>query len=154
MVTILYDLIQGSEEWHQLRKGKVTGTSAWKLLAGESLKDVIEDSKKEDDFNGNKYTARGHLLEDEARQLYSDLNHVTVIEAGAILNDSYPNALSSPDGLIKEVSAGLEIKSFLPEHMNEVWEHLDNHIIAQIYWNLFLSEREFWDLVLYNPDLP
>lgn len=153
MVTILKDLVQGSEEWFELRKGKITGTSAWKLLAGQSPEDIIKESEQESDFQGNKYTERGHVLENEARQIYSEINNVCIDEAGAILNDDYPNCLSSPDGLVGNIS-GIEIKSFLPEHMNDVWAHLDNHIVAQIQWNLFLSERMFWDLILFNPDLP
>lgn len=153
MVTILWDLIQGSDEWLELRKGKITGTSAWKLLAGQNPKDIIRESSQESNFSGNKYTERGHILEKECRDLYADLTQVEVKEAGAILNDKYPNCMTSPDGLISE-DGGLEIKSFLAEHMNDVWENLDSHIIAQVQWNLFISERAYWDLCLYNPELP
>lgn len=153
MIILLDNLTQGSEEWKELRRGKITGTSAWKLLAGQSPQDIIKESEQESTFEGNKFTERGHILESEARKLYSEINQVEVREVGAILNDKYPNCLVSPDGVVGK-DGGIEIKSFLPEHMNDVWEHLDNHIVAQVYWNLFLSERKFWDLVLYNPDLP
>lgn len=153
MVYLVVDFTQGSEAWKEFRKGKITGTSAWKLLAGQSPEDIIKESLEEDSFAGNKYTQRGHVLEDEARKLYEEINHIKVNEVGAIINSKYSNAMVSPDGIIGEKS-GIEIKSFLPEHMNDVWAHLDSHIIAQIQWALFISEREYWDLILFNPELP
>lgn len=152
-VQLINDFPQGSEAWHEFRKGKITGTSAWKLLAGQSPEDIIKESEQESTFGGNEYTKRGHVLEDEARKVYAEINGVEVSEVGVIVNDKYPNCSSSPDGLVGE-DGGLEIKSFLPEHMDDVWKHLDNHIVAQIQFNLFISERQFWDLVLFNPDLP
>lgn len=151
-VTYLTELEQGSKEWVNLRKDKLTGTTAYSLLKGKTPAEIIKQKNSAQPFFGNYWTDRGHLLENEARLLYSDLNHVEAYEVGAILNSDYQNCLSSPDGLIGD-NGGLEIKSFAQKHHLALFNKIDPSIIAQIQWNLFLSEREYWDFVAYNPEM-
>lgn len=149
----LIDIPQGEPEWLEFRKGKITATQSWRLLEGESPQSIIQDSYTEDAFTGNEFTERGKILEDEARKIFQELNpELSVAQIGAIINDRFPNCSCSPDFLIDEDGGG-EIKSFNPDRMEDVWKNLDPHIISQIQFNLMLSERRYWVLILFNPDL-
>ena len=142
---------QGSDLWHQLRSQFVTGTDAYTVLKGADIQELLTKKQTQPVWKGNYYTKRGHLLEDEARQIYSEVNS-QITEAGFITNDKYPFAGYSPDGLIGE--DGLwECKAFQEKRHLDVYENLDAHIIAQIQFGLFVSEREWCDLTLYNPEI-
>lgn len=149
MITTLWDLEQGSEEWRDLRKTKISATDAYDLLNGMSISDILQ-RKQESNFTGSYYTQRGHELEETARQIYQETFDEEVKTAGAILNDKYPNALCSPDGIIPD--GLIEIKSFTHKHHKELAENSDAHVLAQIQFQLLISERKFVKLVQYNPD--
>ena len=75
-----------------------------------------------------------------------------VEEMGFITNSKYPNAGYSPDGLIGE--NGLwECKAFKEERHLKVFENLDAGILAQIQFGLLITERDWCDLTLFNPDI-
>ena len=147
------EFVQGSEEWLNFRKDKITATGAYKLLQGQSIEDILEEKKHEKPFFGNKYTERGKLLEGEARKLFSDLTNQEITEVGIITNDKYPDYACSPDGLIDSEDAGLEIKCFSEKHHLQVMEELDPEIYCQIQFNLFLTERKKWYFFAYNPEV-
>lgn len=149
MITILYDLEQGTDEWLEFRKDKISATDAYDLLNGLSISTILEN--KQSDFGGSFATERGHLLEKEAREIYASLNGVDVQEAGAILNSDYPNCMCSPDGLVGEDTL-IEIKSFMKEHHEDAIENLDAHLIAQTQFQLLISGRRKVDFVAYNPE--
>lgn len=152
-VGYLLDLKQGTPEWIEFRKDKITATGAYKILQGESIKDILAEKENTKDFFGNEYTERGHLLEDEARRLYEDLNSVDVVEVGAVINTKYPIYACSPDGLLLNENGGIEIKAFQEERQENVFKNLDPAIIAQIQFNLFITESEWWDWILFNPEV-
>ena len=152
MITILWDLIQGTPEWLETRKGYITGTDAHRILRGDSIESVItEKNTVTSSFEGNYWTHRGHLLESESKKLYEEL-YQKVDDAGFILNDKYPLAAYSPDGLVGDDGL-IECKSFKEEKHLEVFHSLSPEIIAQTQFGLFVSEREWCDLLLYNPDI-
>ena len=147
------NLQQGSEEWLEFRKDKITATGAYKILQGESIQDILTEKENEKDFTGNYYTERGHILEDEARLLYEELNSTQVTEVGAVINTKYPQYACSPDGLVRDENGGIEIKAFKEDRQEDVFQNLDPHIIAQIQFNLFVTECDWWDWILYNPEV-
>lgn len=142
---------QGTDEWLQLRAGKVTGTDAYSLIRGKSIEEIL-DTKSHSHFKGNYYTRRGHILEDEAKEIYTQA-YEKVENAGFITNDKYPQAGYSPDGLVGEDGL-VECKAFQPARHLKVYKNLDASILAQIQFGLFVSERKWCDLILYNPDMP
>lgn len=154
-VGYFFNLEQGSPEWLDFRKNFVTGTSAYKLLQGESIQDILAEKANEKEFSGNKYTARGHELEDEARQMYSELYNRKVIEVGAVINTRFPQYLCSPDGLVlgNGERGGIEIKAFQEERQEEVFQNLDPKILSQIRFCMFVTKSLWWDWILYNPDV-
>lgn len=145
------EIKQGSDEWLRMRSHFITGTDAIKIINGEDI-DYILATKKPDGNFQNYYTMRGHILEDESKQLYEDINDVKINNAGFITNDKYPLAGYSPDGLIGDDGL-IECKSFMEKHHNSAIEQLDDCIIAQVQFGLFVSERKWAKVLLYNPDL-
>lgn len=150
MITILWDLKQGSPEWHEFRKHHISATDAYDLINGLST-DAIFLKKLEAGFSGSKATERGHLLEGQARQLYADLHEIEVKEAGAIINSDFPNASISPDGIVGDDGL-IEIKSFEHAHHKDVIKNLDPHLICQVQFQLFISRRKWVDFIAYNPE--
>lgn len=145
------EIEQGTEEWLKVREGKVSATDAWSLLHGKSVDEILEN-KTNNSFKGNFWTKRGHILEDEAREIYSEV-YEPINTYGYVSNDKYPNAIESPDGVSASLKFQIEIKCFNEKRHFDVYKNLDSHIIAQIQFQLFISELEYCDLVLYNPDL-
>lgn len=147
------EIKQGTPEWHKIREGLLTGTDAYDILNGKSY-DTIISQNVNNNFNGNYYTRRGHILEDEAREIYSEV-YTKVQEFGFIKNDKYPICGYSPDGIIGEQEHdGLwECKAFNKERHLKVYKNLDPHVLAQIQFGLLITELPWCDLTLYNPDM-
>lgn len=149
------EIPQGSEKWHEIRNGLITGTTAYDLLTGLSIEDCL--AKKQDStFTGNYYTKRGHVLEDEAKELYHELDNDKITNVGFVLNDKYPNAGVSPDGIVYKADIPaylIEVKCFKEEKHLSVYQSLDAHVYSQIQFGLFITELPFAELLLYNPDI-
>lgn len=148
------EIEQGTPEWHKIREGLLTGTDAYDIINGKSYQDIIS-GKANNNFIGNYYTRRGHKLEDEAREIYSEVYN-KIQEFGFIKNDKYPICGYSPDGIIlsSEEKIGLwECKAFNKERHLKVYKSLDSHIIDQIQFGLLITELPWCDLTLYNPDM-
>lgn len=157
-VKILWELEQGTPEWHEIRSYSCGGTGAWDVLKNGFYPSKLKPSE----YGGycSKSMQRGHDLEPEARFLLGCLlekEGIQIVEAGAILNSKYPHCHGSPDGvLIKDgkVIGMIEIKSFLePHHQKILDDGIELEIKAQLYWNLWLSETKLGYFVAYNPDM-
>lgn len=153
MVT-LHDVLQGSPEWLAARENMYTGSNAYKLLtsfgAGDHAKAVHSE------FKGNFHTMRGHLLEDEAIELYEAITNTKVSHIGYITNDFYNNCLYSPDGFTD--SHLIEVKCFSEKPHMELWNakstlEIPLKILAQIYYGMMITEKRKARLVIYNPRL-
>lgn len=146
------DLEQGTPEWHALRKNKISGSTAYKLLGNgvPSLKSFNNEST----FNGNFATKRGHLLEDEAIELYEAINNVKVMRTGMVTNDKYVYAIYSPDGYLTDRT--LEVKCFLPKAHLEAVARPNVKILAQCHFGQLILEKDLTDLILYcpKPEIP
>jgi len=162
----IFDCEQGSLEWVHLRLGIPTASEFSTVMAvgkqgGESVTrralmnrlaaEVLTGSPSDGAFE-SRHTLRGKEQETEAAEMYSFINNVELQHVGFVKNGI---AGCSPDRLIGE-DGGLEIKSglshividairrdkFPPEHM------------AQCMGSIWVTERSWWDLVLYAPGLP
>ena len=142
------EIEQGSPEWHAIRKNKISGSTAYKLLGKgvPSLKSFNDDSTS---FTGNFATKRGHLLETEAIELYEAIYGVTVLHAAFVLNDKYEFAIYSPDGYLENKT--IEVKCFLPKAHLEAVKRPDKKILAQCYFGQIILEKPATDLILYCP---
>lgn len=143
---------QGSERWHEIRGTRLTGTDAYDAFMGKNLQLILERKKEAKSFKGNYYTKRGHLLEDEAREIYSQVYN-KIVQYGFIENDKHPLYGYSPDGIVDGEEKGLwECKAFQEAKHLKVGEALDPHVLAQIQLGLLITELPWCDLTLYNPE--
>lgn len=133
-LTFYFGIEQGTQEWLDLRVGRVTCSNALTLLTrGKNF--CLEEnllSAERLTPNGNGYAERGHVIEDEAREL---LNKnllpfgMKVVTCAFITNDDFPNAGYSPDGLI------------VPADMENWWE-CDELIPAEFKAYNDVTERQ------------
>ena len=151
---------QGTEEWFNIRKEKMTASNASAIgnngkgldtyinnLMAETYSSAIKESYTNEDME------RGNELEALARTVYEMETGDEVEEVGFIELDDFTGC--SPDGLIGE-DGGLEIKCLKDEKYFKVLlegiETVLSDYIWQIQMCLYVSDRKWWDLALYNPN--
>src|SRR5690242_20612962 len=76
----IFDCAQNSPEWYEVRRGVPTSSNFAKILAkgeGKTRRRYLHDlaaeiltGAREDGFS-NEHTERGHVMEDDARNLYA-----------------------------------------------------------------------------------
>lgn len=159
-----YDVEQGTERWYDLRMGRVTASQSKEILvAGKSASGLgagaltlavtkaAEFITKEDPYYvSNQHTERGHELEPLAVEDYEEetFNETTVcgfITLGESCGYS-PDRLVGEDGL-------LEVKC---PQQKEYLRILDGgkdkpEYISQVQYGLWVSGREWCDLVYFHP---
>lgn len=150
----IHDVEQGTPEWQELRRDLYTGSGAIKILKFGT----IPYSRSEGSFGGNFYTKRGHILEDEAIELYEAINHRQVQRPGFVTNDRYRQCGYSPDGLdcvsIHEPGAILlEVKCFNKDRHKAIAKgEIPVEIEAQIRFGMAICNLRKARLILYNPE--
>jgi len=145
---ILHNVKQGTEEWLKIREPLYTGSNADKLLRFGK----IPYSKSTDTgFKGNFYTRRGHLLEDEAIELYELIREVKVDRPGFVTNTLYPGCGYSPDGMITDRT--IEVKSFGETTHIKMAKNPSFKILAQCHYGQVICEKRLTDLIFYNPKM-
>jgi hypothetical protein len=97
---------------------------------------------------------RGMELEADAINFYEMQRDCEVTKVGLIVNDE-GTVGCSPDGTIS-IDGGLEIKCPLAKtHMGYLRRGMiDKKYVGQIQGALWITEREWWDVLSYNPFLP
>jgi len=160
-----YDIKQGSDEWLQLRAGRITGTDAATLLVnGKSASGLGSGAisliyKKAAEFvtgpeeNGfvNNAMQRGTELEPYARAEYEDATWNHVEQVGFVSVGEYfgvsPDGIVGDDGLIEiKCPMGAEFVRFVAT------KEIPEAHMAQMQWVLFLTGRKWCDYVVFNPD--
>jgi len=149
--------IQGSDEWLEDRKGKLTASNAQAISAnGKGLETYVYTLLSEKySSNNEKYTnedmERGNELEAMARKLYELEKDVEIKEVGFIEMDEFSGA--SPDGLIGEDGL-VEIKS--PNDKNHFFivstEKIETKYIWQMQMQMLVTDRKWCDFVSFNPN--
>ena len=167
-LTIIPDLIQGSESWHAARCGMVTASVAGKLLTStlkvadnESSRGVVLTLAAEritgyvDPTYCGSSMERGHEDEPYARDTYSE--HVAPVdEVGLMVRDDWGYRIGySPDGLVSD-DGQIEIKSRLQRlHLRTILEdRVPGEYLAQIQCGLLVSGRAWCDFVSYCGGMP
>ena len=161
----IFECEQGSPEWFSVRLGMPTASEFATLLstgrsggesktrrtylyklAGERITGTPMESYT------NKYMERGKALEPEARNYYAFLTNSKLQRVGFIKNTNKgcsPNSLIGNDGM-------LEVKTEAPHLLIERLEtdKLPDDHYAQLQGNLWVSEREWIDALIYFPGMP
>jgi hypothetical protein len=118
-----------------------------RTLAGE----IIRGTPEEEGYSSPAMD-RGKVMEAEARDFYAFTRGVEPVQVGFVREG---RAGASPDSLIGG-SGGLEIKTALAHIQIERLSknELPTEHKAQVYGNLWITKREWWDFMSYSPGLP
>lgn len=153
-------ILQGSDEWKALRKGKMTASNAQAIgNVGKGLDtyilDLMADSLSSGEFENytNAHMERGNDLEASARSIYELETGQTVEQVGFVDYNDFVGC--SPDGLIGE-DGGIEIKCQADKkHFRLILngeKEIDSSYVWQVQMNLLVTGRQWWDFVGYNPN--
>ena len=172
MIRYHQDIIQGTDEWYQMRCGLLTA-SEMKLIITPTLKIASNDKERahlfellaqritkfvEPHYVGDDML-RGQEDEIQARMIYTE-KFAPVTEMGFITNDRWGFTIGySPDGLVGEDGA-IECKSRRQKYQVQTilecvpdYEAPDDYLM-QVQTGLLVSERSWIDLISYSGGLP
>ncbi len=156
-----HNIDQRTDEWHQLRKGKITGTTLKSILGTpkarqEALYEIVAERLTVGIDDEENAMERGNRLEPDAIAIFELETGKEVERTGFCEDDSNPMIANSPDGLIGEDEA-IEIKC--PGGKNYVKMWLTNEVPDEYFWQViqyFVVNEKLEKLyfVGYNPDIP
>ncbi len=162
---MFYNVDQNSDEWLDMRAGKVTGSAIAKVMAnygkvfGDPANRLAVDialgritRRAQAGGYTNAHMQRGHDQEPIARMLYEDEYFCDVSNGGFFDNG---NTGCSPDGLVGNDGV-IEIKSVVPsQHYKCIAKNdFDTAYKWQLYFNLKETGRDWIDYVSYCADFP
>lgn len=156
---------QGTTAWAALRLGLPTASQfdrivtpktgkpssqiagyACELLAEQALGVPLDNAT-------SGFMERGTILEKKAIAFYEMQNDCTVDRVGFITNDA-GTVGCSPDGLVGD-RGGAEIKvPAAHTHLSYLLGEAGEKYKCQVQGCMWIAERDWWDFVSYNPDLP
>ena len=162
------DVVQGTEEWLDARKGKITATRAagllkrttrgWAASRGQMIKKIAMERLDAERREGStsRTMERGHSLEPDAIANYEMERGVDVERVGLILHATYDQFACSPDGLVGK-EGGVEIKA--PDAPDKQVDYLltGSHLEeyeGQLLHSLYVTGLPWWDIVGYDPRPP
>jgi len=162
---IFHDIEQNTDEWLDMRVGKVGGSSIGKIMSnfgkafGSPAHDLavqiaieqITGIRQENGYT-NEHMQRGHEQEPIARALYEDEFFCTVSNGGFFENGDIG---VSPDGLVDDDGV-IEIKSVIPtvHYSNVERGTFDPSYKWQLFFNLQQTGREWIDFVSFCAGFP
>lgn len=163
------DLIQGTDEWLDVRRGMVTASVVGQLVTPKTIKPASNDTSRaliallaaeritgwSDPVYVSDDMMRGTLDEPVARDLYSQ-HHAPVTECGFMVREGDGWRLGySPDGLVGDDGL-IEIKSRRPKkHLATILaDEVPVENVAQIQAGLLVSGRAWCDYVSYCGGMP
>jgi len=167
-VIVKEQMIQGSEEWLDVRRGRPTASQFSRILtpakcqmaAGrfEYMDELIAECFWPEfvEFEGNRWTDRGTELEPDARAAFADLSGAEVQEVGFVTRDDELVGCS-PDGLLLDTGggycAGLELKCPAPrKHVQYVrGGKLPQEHKCQVHGGMAVTGLDEWHFVSYAP---
>lgn len=163
---IVHNCTQGSSEWKRLRMGRPTASAFDRIItptgkvssqAEGYINDLLAELMLGEPLDGptSPWMDRGHQLESEARAFYELQTGCDVVQVGFTTTDD-GRIGASPDGLVGEDGL-LEIK--VPKASTHVSYLLsergvDKAYLPQVQGQLYVTGRNFVDIVSYYPGLP
>ena len=163
------EVIQGSEEWFAVRRGKITASRLGDIMRktkwGEStykakvrLELAIEriTGKSASSVVMNQAMRDGVDREPDARKLFEAITGKEVALCGSFDHPEIVNTSASPDGLLREEDAVLELKC--PTHAthakNLLSDKMPKNYEYQVQWQMACTESDFAYFASYHPDFP
>jgi putative phage-type endonuclease len=159
---------QGTPEWHELRRGKVTASRVADIMAktktgtstsrGNYLVELALQrvtGTVEESFS-NTAMQWGTDNEPYARMAYEASSNVFVEQVPFIDHPVIPWFGCSPDGLVA-TDGGVEIKC--PYQSAIHWGYvkaneLPAKYVYQVHTQIMCAERDWWDFVSFDPRMP
>ena len=161
----IHDVRQGSAEWLEARLGIPTASRFSRILTpatrkySVSTKGLINELLVERtlgvplDGGSTVWTSRGSDMEAEAVAWYEFERDVVTEVVGFVTRDD-GKVGCSPDRFVGE-DGGLEIKCpAASNHMGYLIGHDEPAETTQVQGNLWLTERQWWDVVSYCRGFP
>ena len=162
---ITHNIEQRSDEWLQLKAGKMSGSRVGKIIT-KSGKPTDAFRSMVMELAAERLTGRmvetpisyamqqGIDLEPDAIEIYANHAKADVKFVGGF---EFDNMWYSPDGVIGEKGL-LEVKCPLPkQHLSNLLQNkgeVDSKYMAQLQFGLWITGREWIDFVSFNPDFP
>lgn len=151
---------QGTPEWHEARRGKITASAARFALARpgtrgrltyvEKLANDIEGVPNFDDEDDPPWFAEGRYYESWARGWYSWTKGVVVTETGFLIHDDYSWLGCSPDGLVNaDGMVEIKYRKFLHTWYKHSELGATAPVMAQAQTQLFVAGRQWDDYINY-----
>lgn len=165
MTELGVDLSQRSEGWRQQRAGKITasrfidvmavGKKGQPLQARQTYMMDLATERLAGEPRPETYSRSmewGKEVEPFAFEAYQLKTGLFVTAADFIRHPKYRFIGASPDGLIGD-DGGLEMKCpFNPAvHAQTLLEGMPEDHIAQVQGCMFVTDRDWWDFVSYDP---
>lgn len=168
-LTLYLDVTQGSDAWHDQRRGMVTASVVGQLVtptlkpannpASRSLAALLVAERvtgwTEPTFTSGDM-ARGIMDEPIAREIYAKDNSITVEQAGFMVREEDWGTLGySPDGLVGDLGL-IEIKSRAPKkHIQTILsDAVPAENMAQCQAALLVSGRSWVDYISFASGMP
>lgn len=158
------EIEQGGDEWHHLRKGKVTGTTLKAIMGTpkarqEAIYEIIAERLTvgvESETSFENAMDRGIRLEPDAIAMFELETNKQVERTGFCEDDTNSLIANSPDGLIGDTEA-VEAKCMGGKNHVKMW--LTNKVPDEYEWQVvqyFVVNEKLEKLYFigYNPDIP
>jgi putative phage-type endonuclease len=152
---------QGSDEWHDYRKGKISGTMLSDLYSKRGNRKIgfyeLIAEKLAIDPDGENRMDRGLRLEDEALEKFQKLTGKNVDRIGICVHDEYPEIINSPDGLINndgKYTEAVEIKCLSSSrHLQAVIENEvpDEYEAQKLQYFIVNPDLQTLYFIFYDP---
>src|SRR5699024_8414201 len=164
------DVVQGTTEWDDLRRGIVTASTVGQLITPKTVKPAANvgsralaatlASERITGWTEPHYESddmlRGHLDEPVARDLYRETTGHAVRETGFITRTVDGNTIGySPDGMVGDDGI-IEIKSRVPKkHLATILSgEIPPENVGQVQAGLFVSGSEWCDYISFCGGMP
>ena len=163
------ELIQGSPEWFSARLGKITASRLGDLMkvtkyGGSTYKTRLRMELAIERITGkpassvvmNQAMRDGVEREPDARKLFEAVTGKEVALCGSFDHPEIVNTAASPDGLLREEDAILEIKCPTPvtHGKNLMAETMPSNYVYQVQWQIACTESTHGYFASYHPDFP
>lgn len=160
---IIFDMEQNSEEWLDMRRGKITGSKLGDIVVKQGTDrklgfyELMAERIGLQEESEESAMERGSRLEDEARELFAKESKKKVEQVGFVTRDDNQNIALSPDGLIKVgkiYKEALEIKCLSSaRHLQAFFEQKIpgeyEEQVAQYF--VVMDELETLHFMFYDP---
>jgi putative phage-type endonuclease len=163
------EVIQGTPEWHDQRRGMVTASAVGTLVTASTLKPAQNDTSRgltamlvaeritgyTDPTFFNDDMLRGTLDEPRARDLYSE-TYAPATEVGFLVRDDWGYQIGySPDGLVGDDGL-IEVKAPRAKtHLRTVLaDGVPAQYMPQLQAGLLVSGRQWIDFISYSGGMP